>query len=139
MKIAVKTLLFITLCICFSCENQIIIVKCSDCTEEEPLNTNLEIKTDVNQSGGGVLIKVYEGNLEDSILYSSFVVSKLKSEIPVTINKKYTVTASYYIAGNHYIAVDSAIPRVKFDKDKCDNPCYFVYDKVLNLRLKYMK
>jgi hypothetical protein len=54
----------------------------------------------------------------------------------VTLNKKYTLTATYNIQDNTYVVVDSATPRVRFDKDKCDDPCYLVYDKKLDLSLK---
>jgi tartrate dehydratase beta subunit/fumarate hydratase class I family protein len=55
----------------------------------------------------------------------------------VTVNKKYTVSATYYINGNNYTVVDSATPRIKYNKDECDEPCYYVYNKVIDLRLKY--
>jgi hypothetical protein len=57
----------------------------------------------------------------------------------VPINKKYTATATYYKSDIKYVAVDSATPRVKYDKNQCDDPCYFVYDRVVDLRLKYTK
>jgi hypothetical protein len=55
----------------------------------------------------------------------------------VTLNKKYTATAMYYYADNNYVVVDSAFPKVKYEKDQCNDPCYFVYDRVVNLRLHY--
>jgi hypothetical protein len=137
MRIIIKLCLFLILVICFSCEEQGLFVKCPDCTAEEPIETNLEIKIDLNFYGNITLIKVYEGNLEDSVLYSSYQSPGKVTTIPVTINKKYTVTATYYIQGDYFIAVDSATPRVKYDKEQCDNPCYFVYDRICNLRLKY--
>jgi len=89
--------------------------------------------------GFEVQINVYEGNIDDSVLYSSFKTSGTQTTIPVTLNKKYTVTATYYISDNYYIAVDSATPRVRFEKTQCDDPCYYVYDKKIDLRLKYTK
>lgn len=134
-----KILFLIVLIIPFSCEEQGIFVKCPDCTADEPVKIQLELKLDINHNGGPTIIKVYEGNLEDSVLYSSYSPSGTQAMIPVTINKKYTVTATYYIPGNYYITVNSATPRVRYEKTKCDNPCYFVYDKIIDLRLKYTK
>jgi len=134
-----KILFLIILVISFSCEEQGLFVKCPACTAEEPLKTNLEIKIEPSLYGIATLIKVYEGNLEDSVLYSSYSSSGTSTTIPVTINKKYTVTATYYKPGNYYIAVDSATPRVRYNKEQCDDPCYFVYDRVVDLRLKYTK
>lgn len=135
MKFTVRLFLFLLLTACFSCEEYGLIINCPDCTENEPLDTNIDIKVDLNP-GTATLINVYEGNLEDSVLYSSYNTSASKTSVLVTINKKYTFTATYYILSDKYVAVDSATPRVKFNKDQCDNPCYFVYDRICDLRLK---
>ena len=146
MRIARKLLLLAILVFSFSCEEEVIIVNCQDCVSEEPLNTSLEIKFDAGSNGNDTFIKIYEGNLEDSILYSSQqIYSSQQSNtfhllnVTVAINKKYTVTATYHIRDNYYTAVDAATPRVKYDKDQCKDPCYFVYDKDIDLRLKYTK
>ena len=137
MRITKKLFLFLFLVLCFSCEEQGLFVNCDDCLVKEPLKTNLEIKIDINYTFATTLITVYEGNLEDSVLYISYNPSSLTNTIPVSINKKYTVTASYYIPPNHYIAVDSATPKVRYLKEKCHDPCYIVYDRVIDLRIKY--
>jgi hypothetical protein len=131
-----KTVFLLFIAVLFSCEEQGLFVKCSDCTTEEPVKINLEVKLDINYYGAATQLSVYEGNLEDSVLYISFTTSGSKTTVPVTINKKYTLTATYYIPNNKYIVVNSAIPKVRYEKDKCTDPCYFVYDKVIDLRLK---
>jgi hypothetical protein len=137
MQITKRLLLFVILVFSFSCEKEAIIINCQDCLSAEPSEASLDIKLDAVSNDYNTIIKIYEGNLEDSILYSTrqfYFVS-----VPVAINKKYTVTATYHIRDNFYTAVDAANPRVKFDKNQCDNPCYFVYDKDIDLRLKYTK
>ena len=139
MKILVRSLIFILLVYCFSCEKtSLLIVKCSDCTADEPTKAELDIKIDINESGLTV-INIYEGNLEDSILYAKFKNGNTNATYQVPLNKKFTVTATYYISGKKYIAVDSVFPRVKYDKSSCQNPCYYIYDKMLNLRLNYTR
>jgi hypothetical protein len=123
----------------FSCEDQGLIVKCPDCVSDEPVKTSLEVKLSSGYKGAFTLINVYEGNLEDSILYNTYNVSATYTTIPVTLNKKYTLTATYYHPDNYYVTIDEATPRVKFEKNQCDDPCYFVYDKEVDLRLKYTK
>jgi hypothetical protein len=123
----------------FSCEKQGLFVKCQDCTADEPLKTNLEFKVDFSYSGL-ILIRIYEGKLNDSILIKTFEPrSSPWFDYEVTVNKEYTATATYYISDNRYVAVDSATPRVKYDKSQCDDPCYFVYDRIVDLRLKFIK
>jgi hypothetical protein len=137
MRKLIKLLLSSIIILLLSCEDQGLMVKCPDCLTDEPKKTDLEVKLDSETFGTPVLIKVYEGNLEDSVLYSSVSLSASSTTISVTINKKYTVTATYHLNDNYYTAVDSATPRVRYEKDLCDNPCYFVYDRTIDLRLKY--
>jgi len=131
-----KRILFLAfLIILFSCEEQGIFISCDDCLTDEPVTTELEIHLngDVYQSA---VINIYEGNLEDSILIHTVEFSSSKYTRGVGINRKYTVTATYQISGKIYIAVDSATPRVKYSKEQCDNPCYWVYDRILDVELK---
>jgi hypothetical protein len=138
MRIAFIISVFISLILLFSCEEQGWIVKCPDCTSEEPTEAILEAKVDpVNVSNGAAVIKVYRGNLEDSILMGTYVTNDEIFDLTVKLNTKYTLAVTYYYFGKYYTTVDSATPRVKYEKEQCDKPCYLVYDKILNLRLKY--
>ena len=137
MKQFFRVVFLLGLVLSLSCEKQGFIVNCSDCTTDEPSKTNLEIKLDDRYAINSVKIDVYEGTLEDNILYGSFSASVKNTTISVTLNKKYTVTATYRISGNTYIAVDSATPGIKYEKNQCNNPCYFVYDRNIDLRIKH--
>jgi hypothetical protein len=139
MRNTIKIFAVLTFIFSMSCEEQGLFVKCPDCLKEDPIQTTLDIKLDAPYSGIDTQINVYEGNIEDSVLYSSFKTTSSHTTTVVNLNKKYTVTATYYIPDNYYIAIDSATPKVKYDKSKCDDPCYFIYDKVIDLRLKYTK
>jgi hypothetical protein len=138
-RILNKIFFVFILAILISCEDQGIIIKCPDCLQDEPVNTDLSIKLDSQFYGQATLITVYEGNLEDSVIYTTLTTGYADATINVSLNKKYTLTATYYKSDNYYITVDSATPRVRFDKTQCDDPCYFVYDKKIDLRLKYTK
>jgi hypothetical protein len=137
MRHIIRVIILLIFVVFLSCEKQGFIVNCSDCTTDEPTKTNLEIKLNDRYFLNTVKIDVYEGNLEDKVLYSSFAASTKNTTISVTINKKYTVTATYYISGNSYFAVDSATPGIKYEKNQCNNPCYFVYDRQIDLRIKH--
>lgn len=139
MRITIKYLLLIVLIFCFSCEKQVLSVNCSDCTSGEPLNANMKIKIDIYKGVSAPVINIYEGNLEDSILYQTYKPIDAETSVTVTLNKKYTATVSYFISNKQYIAIDSATPGVVYNKDQCDNPCYYIYNNVLDLRLKYTK
>ena len=137
MKKLVIILLYILMIVFFSCEEQGWFADCSRCTTYEPETANLIIWT--SESVNDVLINIYEGEIEDSIVYASYIILGYINDnsYQVTLNKKYCITATYSIEGNTYTAFDSATPSVRFTNDQCGEPCYFVYDREVNLRLKY--
>ena len=136
MKLLIKVSFLTLLVLCFSCESSgRLFVICDDCGFEDPEIVDLNIK--ISQHNVGLIeIKIYEGALEDDNLYETFRSSGIITHA-VPVNKKYTLTATFELGGNTYTAVDSAFPRVKYDKYSCDEPCYYVYDNNINLMLKY--
>jgi len=127
--------------IIFSCDENPIFIDCNDCFDTEPEYATLLIRLDNNLSGGfspPAIVRIYEGNLEDNILRYEYYVNGNKWEVDVALNKKYTITATYTDSkGIRYVAVDTAYPRLKYEKSQCDNPCYYIYDRVVNLVIKY--
>ena len=138
MHKVLRIFFFIILVISFSCEKQGLIVKCSDCTADEPVTAVLEAQLEPDLYGTAI-IQIWDGNLEDSILVGNYTSSKEIFSQVLTLNKKYTITATYHTSTNTYIAVDSATPRVKYTESQCDESCYFIYDRKCDLRLKYSR
>lgn len=135
MKGFLKIFFLILLAFLFSCEEKGWFTECSDCTSTEPEKANLIIKLGVTSSQ--VVINIYEGELEDDILYHSITPMSSVYKIPVGLNKTFTATATYIIDGKNYTAVDSATPKVRFTETQCEEACYYVYDREIDLRLKY--
>ena len=143
MKRCLKSFIFILLIICFSCEDPTCyicdengwLLKCSDCSQEEPVSAILNVK--LTNIEGTVLVTMYEGEMEDGLVYKSVEAGGPGYSFTVPLNKKYTVTAEYLINSITYISVDALTPRVKYVEDQCEEPCYFVYDRKVDLRLKY--
>jgi hypothetical protein len=122
----------------FSCDKPGLFISCKDCSEEEPIQTQIDAKIDpFSVTNYYPDIKIYEGNIEDGLLIDTFTADTSPVSVAVHINKKYTITATYYRNGNYYTAVDSATPRVQLENNKCDKPCYIVYDNKVDLRIKY--
>ena len=136
MKSIIRILLFQFLIFLFSCEEHGLFVKCSECLADEPLKANLELSFN-NSNYSSVKVSIYEGNIEDNILYTSFTIyGEESTTVSVRINKMYSATATYSVSNDNIVVVDAAIPRVTYSEDQCDEPCYYVYDKKLDLRLK---
>jgi hypothetical protein len=128
----------IILVLSFSCEKKGLIVQCSDCTVEEPVTAVLEALLDPELYGNAI-IQIWDGNLEDSILIGNYGSGNSTFSRELTLNKKYTITATYHISNVTYVAVDSATPRVRYAESQCDEACYFIYDRKCDLRLKYIE
>jgi hypothetical protein len=139
MKIFAKYIFPIIILMLLSCDEQGWFVRCLDCFPDEPRDATLLINfDDYRYMKAPPLIKIYKGNIEDSLLITSFAQSTGTSTYDVSLNVKYTLTAKYIMdSGKTYIVVDAVTPKVKYEKTLCEKPCYFVYDKIVNLKLKY--
>ena len=140
MRIVTKYIIFLSFLIIFSCEKSGLIINCKDCFSDEPKKASIEVKLDpVTPDSGSYAanITIYEGNLEDSLVIGSYSIPISEWKYEVDINKKYTFTATYVSSKATYIAIDAVYPRVRYDNKKCTDPCYYVYDNKINLRLKY--
>jgi len=139
MKKVLKLTYLLFLVFITSCEEKGVIVNCQECIKDEPVSAEIEIKIDIGYYGASADITIYEGNIEDGIILRRLQPSGTITKTTLTLNKKYTFTATYYFPPNNYITVDSATPRVVYNKDQCNDPCYYVYDKVVDLRVRYTK
>lgn len=111
-------------------------VQCDECTKEDPVEATVTIRLSDNIDAVNTDIIVYEGDLDDDILfYTGKGYNHLKLTLP--LNKKFTFVAVYSLQKGTYKAVDTATPKVRFEKDQCENPCYYVYDNSVNLELRY--
>lgn len=137
MTKTIKLIFLVALAFIFSCEDSYLVTRCNDCNPNEPEIARLEVKTSVHVSRTSVVLRIFEGNIEDSVLYRTFYPTGTITETSVTLNKTYTVTATYNTLKGTYVIIDAARPRVKFEESLCDEPCYMVYDRTIDLRIKY--
>jgi len=141
--------IFLVFTLLFSCEydedvlKDFSIINCNECTADEPFAAVIRIKlADPYKFGSAderIFIDIFEGNLEDEVLFMSYVTSGSETNLSLPINKKYSITATYYIDNKTYIAVNSVTPRVKYNDSSCDEPCYYTSPGSLNLKLKHTK
>jgi hypothetical protein len=128
---------FMALALFFSCEKTFPgMIICRDCLDQDPLKANLELQFSPAHLN---TVEIYEGNLEDSILYKTYATGGSTASIVVLINKKYTLVAKYYIPDDYFYVINSVTPRAKYDEVQCEKPCYYVVDNVVDLRLKNVK
>jgi hypothetical protein len=139
MKNFKRAIFILLMAILFSCEDNRYFTNCDNCTSEEPHETILSLDFD-NPAETGVDIVIYEGRLEDNIVYDAITINGLTSyDKKVSLNRTYTITATYTISGKTYTVVNSTTPHVRYTETLCQEPCYYVYDNNVNLKRKYVK
>ncbi len=139
MKTNIKAFLIFILATLFASCEDLEIVDCSECYSDPPSETVIYVKIDNNYTDNeNVEISIYDGDYEDGILHYSFYL-RSSSDTPVrlSIDKKYTFTATYYIEGKSYIVFDTTTPTIEYSSDGCESPCYYVKEDRVNLKLKY--
>ena len=134
MKILVISLL-VGVCFLTACED-LYIVDCSECELTEPTTCNLHIKLGQPISGRSYDVTIYRGKIEDGIVIGN-ISSSTSFYHRVSLNSEYTVTATIVINGKEYTAVDSTRPKVDVITDSCDETCYYVVNRTINLKIKY--
>ncbi len=134
-----KYIFLLILTLLFSCEDSKNYSDCDNCVSEEPDQAIITAELD-NSNIDGIYIMVYEGRIEDNIVFDSIrVYHSTKYEKRVSLNRMYTITATYFVNNKSYTVVNSTTPRVRYTETMCEEPCYFVYDRLVDLTRKYEK
>ncbi len=136
VAITILTMVLIT----SSCEKQmLVLVRCNDCIKTEPTSAQLILKLYEDYViFNSIDINVYEGDNTDGPVILRFTGQPGGTRrIDVAINRTYTIEAIYVKDGRIYKVYNSARPRVKYSESDCDDPCYFIYNNKIDLRLRY--
>ncbi len=129
----------LTLLLLFSCEKGGL-TDCTKCDTSENYLVQLEIyirSPDYVPSNPSVT--VFEGAIEDSIVLKRISVNESYSYVTfdALLYKDYSASVEFTLDGKKYVTVGAASPKVRYDETTCDQPCYYVYDNVIDLRLRY--
>lgn len=136
-RTSILTALFMILLL--SCEEGIII-DCNNCYTGPLEYVSLKINiTGRNYIPSNALITLYEGSVEDSVILMQYYIqgSTTITTYDALLYKNYTATLEFNIGGQDYVTVDATYPQARYEESACNEPCYYVYDNVLDLRLRY--
>ncbi len=123
----------------FSCEEGFL-TDCDKCYSDPAQLVDLTITyRNPKRIPESPVVTLYEGNICDSIIIVRYKVLDPYSymhhkAIPY---KDYSATLEFTYDGKKYITTASACPKVRYDETTCDEPCYYIYDNILDLRLRY--
>jgi len=135
-----KTSLIIAafLLLLFSCEDGYI-TDCEECYSDD-YRVVLKIKFRTPEYiPVNPVVTLYEGNVSDSIIIGKSYISEPHSyiEYDAILYKDYSAMLVFYKDGRKYVTTAAACPQVKYDETTCEEPCYYLYDNILDLRLRY--
>jgi hypothetical protein len=84
-------------------------------------------------------VTIYEGAIEDSIVLDRIIVNESYTYVTydAILYKDYSASVEFTLDGRKYVSVGAASPKVRYDETTCDQPCYYVYDNVIDLSLRY--
>lgn len=131
--------LAIILMLLFSCEEGFI-TDCSQCYTSDDYQVILTISHSTPQGVPvGALVTLYEGPVGDNLVLEKYIVQDPYSDFRyiAVLYKDYSATIEYTYNERNYVITAGACPKVKYDETTCEEPCYYVYDNVLDLRLRY--
>ena len=129
----------ILLTLLFSCEDSFV-GDCSECFPEGAPQAKLKILIrNPDYVPVNPVVTLYEGAVEDGIILRQFSLEEAYSyvEEDAILYKDYSATLEFMLDGRKYITTAGARPQTGYDKATCEEPCYFIYGNVLDLRLRY--
>lgn len=130
----------LALLLLFSCEGSVA-TDCRECTPDNIGSVTLKIYVRNPEAIPiNPIITLYEGAIEDSIVLRQYTMTDpyaLSVYYDAMLYKNYTASVKFYFNNRKYILIDAACPQVRYDETSCDQPCYYIYDNVIDLRLRY--
>ena len=115
------------------------ITDCDECMTDKTGDVYLKIYVSKYDGNNSNTVKVYEGPVEDNKLLDEITVTGEYCQYNAMLYKDYTLAIEYLVDGKRYIAIDSSRPKIRHDESTCEEPCYYVYDNIVDLTLKYTK
>ncbi|TFH49249.1 MAG: hypothetical protein E4G92_02170 [Bacteroidia bacterium] len=130
-------LIVFLLIVVFSCEKGYI-TDCRECATDGIGDVKLKIHIgSVSYDPAYRRITIYEGAMEDSLILSRFSTEAGYVEYDALLYKDYTVTVEFISNGRHILSVDAACPQMRYDENTCNEPCYYIYGNIIDVRLRY--
>jgi len=107
----------------------------SNCNTTEPFMGVLKISLTNNENFPKNTLTLYDGYIEDDIIYDTFTINTDFRKIEVPINRRYSAKVMYISDTDTIIAVDGT-KIVKKSRVNCDSICWTVSGETLDLTLK---
>jgi hypothetical protein len=113
--------------------------ECDYCYSEKPelVSANLIFSGHIIQEdeASSIWYTVYDGEAFNSEVIEEGYVNKSDFKVYLEPSKTYTVVAIYFLRDKTYYVINECFTKIKYLRQTCDNPCYYVYDIQCELNL----
>jgi len=111
-------------------------VDCSECYTDKPKYGEIEVILTINNENPEVFITLYEEEFNEANAIYTGVIQTSTTRLTLRTNKEYVVKAEYLKDGRSYHVINRAKLKTKRDYETCSDPCYYIIDKSVDLRIK---
>lgn len=109
---------------------------CSECYPEKPTHSWVELRLTINEENPEVPITIYLGPPENGVIYAQELAYESTYKVMVENEIPYTVKAEYKVNGKTHIVFSQIKTKLFYDYESCSEPCYWVSNKRVRLRIK---
>ncbi|MGE5349585.1 MAG: hypothetical protein ACM3NP_09940 [Actinomycetota bacterium] len=135
----ISIFLTVMILLLFSCEEGYL-TDCTRCYTSEDYNVVLRIDLrDQDRSMENPVLTLYEGPVSDGIIIEKYSIIDPNSLIyyRAILYKDYSATLEFRYNGRQYVSTAGACPKIRYDETTCEEPCWYIYDNILDLSLRY--
>ncbi len=100
------------------------------CYTLPPVNLPVILRISQSPDGTPVKIRMYEGNVDDGVMFDSFETNALEEIYELPVNKRYSAEAEYSDGETIIIAIDG--DRLNRDSfENCNQTCYDYNNRII--------
>jgi hypothetical protein len=134
-----RCLILFSICLVFiSCKEKLFTgdVNCADCYSPKPDSAYMTIRFTINADYKVVPFVLYRGDFEDNQVDWIDTSRTATKDVWVRIDQQYSVKAKYSKGDKTLYAVDGGKIKVLLVTGTCDQDCYVIKDKTMNLEIR---
>jgi hypothetical protein len=135
----VGIILTITILLLFSCEEGYL-TDCTRCYTSQNYSVILKINLDNHDRNfENPVFTLYEGPVSDGVIIEKYQLRNTNSIVyqDALLYKDYSATLEFSYNGRQYVTTAGACPKVRYDETTCEQPCWYIYDNIIDLNLRY--
>lgn len=133
----IRVMLIVTISTLASCKSEYLFEnESSTCFPHFPTALSIKPKVTLDSENFSIPVIVYLGSIDNNNIAFEKIISKENNMLYLKTQTYYTIVAKYAQNGKTYFVVNSIELEVVKSCADCFDPCYYVYNREIDLRLK---